>query len=62
MAPKTVSQRLKKIDERLEALAQSVELLAAMQRKTERDIDRFVLFAQAVIERHDRRLKKLEAR
>jgi hypothetical protein len=56
----TTEERLDRLVERHEALTQTVEILAGMQTKTERDIDRFIIFAQAIIERTDKRLTKLE--
>jgi transcription initiation factor IIF auxiliary subunit len=66
--------RFNKTDERLDALTQSLELIAHMQmatdrqidkvekqvEKVEKQIDRFVMFAQAIIERFDKRITKLE--
>lgn len=57
-----LDSRLSKVDERLDALTQSLELLAMMQMATERQIDRFVEFAKAIIDRHDKRITKLEGR
>jgi hypothetical protein len=55
------------MSERLDAVTQSLELVAHMQlatdrqiEKIERQIERFVTFAQAIIERHDKRITKLE--
>ena len=56
----TTEERLDRLVESHEALTQTVEILAGMQAKTERDIDRFIIFAQAIIERTDKRLTKLE--
>jgi hypothetical protein len=50
------------VDERLEAIAQSVELLAGMQIKTEAELDRMARLARAILGDHNKRLKKLEAR
>ena len=58
MAPK----KKPTIDDRLEALTQTVELIAQMQLQLEHSIERFVMIGQALIERHDKRLTKLEKR
>lgn len=55
------------IDERLEALAQSVELLSTLHQDTERAakafeqrVDRFVEFAQLVLSNHEQRIRGIE--
>jgi len=51
----------KTIDERLEALAQSVELLAAMQIKTEKEIRRLGRYVRVIVLDHEARLLALES-
>lgn len=53
------------IDERLEALTHSVELIAAMQQTTEKNLaeltkqtDRFEEFAKLVLANHEQRLRE----
>jgi hypothetical protein len=50
----------KTIDQRLEALAQSVELLAAMQLKTEKQIRRLGRYIRMIVLDHESRLLALE--
>ena len=50
----------KTIDERLDALAQSVELIAAMQIKTEREIRRLGRYVRIIVLDHEARLLALE--
>ena len=55
------------IDERLEALAQTLELTALMQQATEKALaeftkqtDRFEEFAKLVLSNHEERLRRVE--
>ena len=63
----TIDERLEKLAERHEALAQTVELMAAEQREAARRTDeRFAQLATAmtqlveVVRRHEERLDRLE--
>jgi len=48
------------IDERLEALTHSVELIAAMQLKTEKEIKRLARYVRTIVVDHEQRLAALE--
>lgn len=48
------------IDERLAALTQSVELIAAMQMKTEKEIRRLGRYVRIIAQDHEARLLALE--
>jgi hypothetical protein len=48
------------IDERLEALTHSVELVAQMQLKTEKEIHRLGRYVRAIVLNHEARLLALE--
>ena len=48
------------IDERLEALTQSVELIAQMQLKTEKEIRRLGRYVRIIVIDHEQRLAALE--
>jgi hypothetical protein len=48
------------IDERLDALAQSVELLAHMQQKTEKEIAKLGRLIRIIVVDHETRLLRLE--
>jgi len=48
------------IDQRLEAIAQSVELLAGMQIKTEKSINRLGRYIRVIVRDHEERLAALE--
>jgi len=48
------------IDERLEALTQSVELIAQMQVKTEKEIRRLGRYVRIIVLDHEARLLALE--
>jgi hypothetical protein len=48
------------IDERLEALTQSVELLAKMQQTTEKQIRRLGRYIRVIVMDHEARLMALE--
>lgn len=50
----------KSIDERLEAIVQSVELLANMQIKTEKQINRLGRYIRLIVMDHEARLLELE--
>ena len=52
----TVDERLEKLVERHEALTQSVELVAAMQLKTENEIRRLGRFVRVIVMDHEARL------
>lgn len=66
----TIDERLEKMVERHEALAQSVELLAGMQKNTEQQAQALLASMQslsgamtklvAVVESHERRIQGLE--
>jgi hypothetical protein len=48
------------IDERLEALTHSVELIAQMQIKTEKEIRKLARYVRAIVLDHEARLLALE--
>jgi len=48
------------IDERLDALAESLELLTGMHRATERELRRFSRLARLILINHEERLRDLE--
>ncbi len=48
------------IDERLEALTHSVELIAAMQLKTEKELRRLSKYVRIIAHDHEARLQALE--
>lgn len=50
----------KTIDERLEALTQTVELLARMQIKTEKEIRRLGRYIRVIVIEHEARILALE--
>jgi hypothetical protein len=63
----SVGEKAMTIDERLEALTHSVELIAAMQQTTENNLakftaqtDRFEEFARLVLANHEERIRKFE--
>ena len=58
----TIDERLEAIAQRHEALAQSVELLAKMQIKTEAEIRRFGRFVRTIVLDHEARLLTLEGK
>lgn len=50
------------IEDRLEAIVQTLEIVAAMQLAAEKRLDRFESFTLANLVGHNKRLKKLEGR
>ena len=61
----TIDERLEKLTERHEALTQTVEVIAGMQRENEKQIGQLALFIRQLAEiahRHDDRLDELERR
>ncbi len=60
MAEQEPNKPPKTIDERLEALAHSVELIAHMQVKTEKEIRRLGRLVRTIIFDHEARLLQLE--
>jgi hypothetical protein len=58
--PNLERKRIDKIDERLEAITQSVELLARMQIKTEAELDKLSKFVRLIGADHNKRITKLE--
>ena len=56
----TIDERLDKLVERHEALTQSVELLAAMQKTTETELRRLSRLVRVIVIDHERRLLTLE--
>lgn len=56
----TIDERLDKLVERHEALTQSVELLAGMQKTTESEIRRLSRLVRVIVIDHERRLLALE--
>jgi hypothetical protein len=58
--PDDKSPKPKTIDERLEALTHSVELLASMQMKTEKEIKTLGRYVRMIVIDHELRLLKLE--
>jgi hypothetical protein len=57
---KAVKGRPVTIDERLEALTHSVELIASMQLKTEKEIERLARYARTIVVDHEQRSAALE--
>jgi hypothetical protein len=58
----TIDERLDRIAERHEALAQSVELLAKMQQKTEREIRLLGRYVRVIVLDHEARLLAIEGK
>ena len=48
------------IDERLEALTQTVELLAHLQKRTEVEIEKMAHLARSILTNHNKRITRLE--
>ena len=55
-----LDERMARTDDRLEAIVQSVELLAQMQIKTEAGLDRLEKFVRLIGADHNKRITKLE--
>jgi len=61
----TIEQRLERLAERHEALTQTVEIIAAMQRENERLAGRVIRVIEKlskIAESHERRLNNLEGK
>lgn len=61
----TIDERLEKLTERHEALTQTVEIIAGMQRENDKQIAQLSTFIRQLAEiaqRHDHRLDDLENR
>ena len=56
----TIDQRLEALLHRHEALAQSVELMAGMQKQTEKEIRSLARLVRVIVVDHEQRLLKLE--
>jgi hypothetical protein len=55
-----VEKRTNRTDERIEALAESLELVLFAQLDTEREIMRLARLATSIITNHEKRIAKLE--
>jgi hypothetical protein len=60
--PLNIDQRLERLTERHEALSHSVELIAKMQAKTEKEIRRLGRFVRMIVLDHEARLLALEGK
>jgi len=58
--PNVERKRIDKIDERLDAITQSLELVAQMQLKTEAELDKLSRFVRLIGTDHNKRITKLE--
>ena len=58
--PEPDTPKEKTLDERLDALTHSVELIAAMQLKTEKQINRLGKYIRMIVMDHEARLLALE--
>lgn len=58
--PNIERKRLDKVDERLDGITQTLELVAAMQLKTEAELDKLSRFVRLIGADHNKRITKLE--